>query len=153
LPRLPLLQRLSFKPYVKLTAEETLLMCSSLSLCKSLADLSLNEIEFEEATTTDQIQARWTDILCSVPNLRRLHIEQDRIVSFLAVPATHLPVLEDLLLCYDKLSSEDFLAQLAHPSVRRIQLNSWIVEFTQEQVRALVRSAQLPQLDHISCRS
>jgi hypothetical protein len=152
LPQLPLLQRLSFSPYDKLTAEETSLMSSSLSGCKALTDLSLNEIEFEEAATTEQIQARWTDILRSVPNLRHLHVEQDRIVSFLAVLPTHVPLLEDLSLwCIGASSPEPILLQLTHPSVRRVQLASWNAEYMQEQMRALVRSARLPQLDHISC--
>jgi hypothetical protein len=152
LPELPLLQRLTLWPQHLLTAELTSSLSASLSRCETLTDLSLGYVRFGDAATPEQIQARWSDILRSVPNLRRLHVaEDDSVVSFLAVLPVHLPLLEHLLLvCYDKMSSEDLLARLAHPSVRRIQLVSWNVQFTQEQVRALVRSARLPNLDSIT---
>jgi hypothetical protein len=91
LPQLPRLQQLVFPSMWMPMAEK------ALARCDTLTDLSLAMIDFE-AATQEECEARWTRILRSVPNLRRLRIEHCRIDPLLSVLPFCLPRLEHLSL-------------------------------------------------------
>jgi hypothetical protein len=115
-----------------------------------LTDLSLQLIRFDGAATPEQCQARWTDILRSVPNVRRLCAFQHSFIYFLTALSECVPLLEHLRLDnVGGMGTAAFFLQLAHPSVRQLQLIG--SKISEAQVRALVRSARLPKLERVGC--
>jgi hypothetical protein len=98
----------------------------------------------------EQQRAGWTDLLRSIPNVRRLAVSHSQLTPMRAVLPAHLPLLEELSLSGWDLP-EVVVPQLAHPNVRQIQLRSYGGKFPEEQVRALIHSKQLPKLERISC--
>jgi acyl carrier protein phosphodiesterase len=116
-------------------------------------------VQFDAAAATpDQIHARWTDILRSLPNVRRLRVSHRSLAPLMAVLHLHLPLLEQLALrSWDGESPDALLTQFAHPSVRQIELSTVVVTQSKEQVRALnqawVHSVRLPNLARIICDS
>jgi hypothetical protein len=151
LRKLTLLRRLTGKFESWMTSERTLSLSKSLSACNALTDLSL-QFWFDDEITDEQRHTRWTGILQSIPNVRRLRIGHLSMAALLAVLPLQLPMLEHLWLrCWDRMDPVAFLAQLAHPSVRQIELRSIDIKFPEEPVRALVHSARLPMLERIDC--
>jgi hypothetical protein len=150
LPGFPLLQRLSFRPTEPLTAEMASSLSTSLSRCKALTDLSLHHVKFATAATRDQMQACWTLILQSLPNVRRLCAPNDRPIPFIAALPLYLPLLEHLLLHYMPYNDLDSIfLQLAHPSVRHLELRDSNVQPSDERLRVLLHSPRLPKLERI----
>jgi hypothetical protein len=145
-----LLQQLSFRHPGQGTLEWTVSLSVALSRCKALTDLSLR-LSFDAAVTEEQRSACWTDILRSIPNVRRLDVSQLSVSALLSALPLHLPLLAHLSLqCGDKVDCDALLVQLAHPSVREFHLTTSRKAFSVKQLRALVRSSRLPQLDSIS---
>jgi hypothetical protein len=157
LPQLPFLQRLSFWPGEQLTAEKTSSLSASFAQCNALTDLSLRSVEFDDAATPDQVQARWVDIFRSMPNVCRLTLFRFSIIPLLALFPMHLPLLYHLALTiHSPLEAESHLVQLAHPSLRHLQLRQWILALTDApqskgRVYQFRHSDRLPKLEHIRC--
>jgi hypothetical protein len=152
LPQLPLLRRLAVTPCFALTAAQTTSLSVSLSGCRALTQLSLGGIAFEDDdgdnATEEQQQACWTEILRTVPLLRRLTAGTRQGLSFLAALPSQLPQLVCLLFLTFS-SSSAVLLRLAHPTVQELEVvTTDLVD--EAQVRALVRSPQLPQL--VNCK-
>jgi hypothetical protein len=107
----------------------------------------------EEIVSAAKQQARWTDILQSLPNLRKLTVDTGSLGPFLAVLSNHLPRLEQLTLV--SFNSDDcasvVLSQLSHPTLQQLELEEHVYgALTAEQIDALLRCPRLPQLR--SCR-
>jgi hypothetical protein len=150
LPQLPLLRRLRLEPSEQLTAALTSSLSASLSGCKSLTDLKLRVVRFDDDATPEQIKARWTEILRGVPIVRRLGVMLRDLSPFLSALPACAPLLEHLwLCCLGGMCVEDVLPQMAHPSVRTIQLSEADISPSDERVRALLHSSRLPKLERI----
>jgi hypothetical protein len=144
LPQLPLLRRLAINhPF--LTAQDTTRLSTSLSSCRALTDLSLLGISFNDATDEQQ-QARWTELLGSVPQLHRFEVQTEHALPLLAVLPAHLPQLVFLKLSSAK-TPKEIIAHLAHPTVQELELRSILgVWLNAEQMQQIVRSPRMPQL-------
>jgi hypothetical protein len=136
-----------------MTAELTSSLSASLSRCPSLSAVSFHSIRFDDPTS-NQLPARWTQILRSVPNVRQLSIGISNLgplTNALRAPGC-LPLLERLSLAKaDSLPTALLVEWLEHPSVRQLQLVGWRVQVEppDEQVRALLHSPRLPKLERI----
>jgi len=81
------------------------------------------------------------------------------IISLLAAFPLHLPLLEHLALTiHSPLEAEFLLLQLAHPSLRHLELRQWILALTDApqskgRVYELRHSGRLPKLEHIRCHN
>jgi hypothetical protein len=140
---------LKLEPAEELSAELTSSVCAVLSHCSALTDVSFGLVSFGDAATSELIQARWTQILRSLPNVRRVCAPEggDSILMFLAVLPLHVPLLRHLTL--SNLHAESVLPQLAHPSVRHLRLSGPYLKLSDEHVRALLHSLRLPKLERI----
>jgi hypothetical protein len=160
LPQLPLLRclRLCYVDGYGLTTVHTTLLSTALSGCHALTDLTLVLKGFLDENrydlTDEQQEARWTELLGSVPQLRRLHVCMAFILPLLAVLPPHLPHLAFLKLSTSSLS-KDVVPRLAHPTLQKLALSFRNLNdchsFDKTQLQQLLRSPRLPQL--ASCRT
>jgi hypothetical protein len=155
LPQLPLLRRLEieFEPNF-MTPPLTSLMCSALSRCVALVELTLPLLffpgEHHDAVDAEVEQRTWTELLRSTPHLRSFAARVKRPVPFLRALQSQLPALTTLSLLSCFALPVTVLQHLAHPTLQQVTLKSEYRELTQAQQgwRAqLIHSAQLPQLD------
>jgi hypothetical protein len=152
LPQLPMLRRLTVSHFPALSDTHATLLATALSGCRALTALQLSGIAFEdddgEDATDAHQQAYWAEILRSVPLLQRFMVSTRQDLSLLAVLPVHLPQLVCLLL-FTWSSTSAVLLGLAHPTVQELQVvtNDLVDD---AQVRAFVRSPQLPQL--VNCK-
>jgi hypothetical protein len=164
LPRLPHLRHLRLLPDQGLTAAFTTSLTESLVRLRKLEEVNLsiyfdddNEEEEgiinildDQRVSAEEQQARWTDILRSLPKIRKLTVDTGSIGPLLAVLPNHLPRLEQLTLV--SFESADcaasvVLSQLSHPTLQQLELEKRIYDaLTAEQIDALLRCPRLPQL-------
>jgi hypothetical protein len=163
LPQLPHLRRLVILPETSLTAEHTSSLSTALSRCTALEDVTLSasfepdENEQEEEELLDEngavfqtvMEARWTDILRSVPNLRRMTVAtgNDELRALFTVLPAHLPRLEQLMLDGWSGSVVSILTQLAHPTLKQLELTEKLHRaLSQEQLQSMLHNPRLPYL-------
>jgi hypothetical protein len=159
LPQLPHLRRLVLLPETSLTADDTSSLSIALSHCSALEDLTLS-VSFEDegggglldengAVPQAVMESRWTNILCSVPNLRRMVVAtgNDELRALFTVLPAHLPRLEQLMLDSWSGSVGSILPQLAHPTLEQLQLRERQYRaVTEVQRHALLHNPRLPCL-------
>jgi len=95
-------------------------------------------------------QSSWTELLSSVPHLRRLNVVS---VSALMLPVLplHVPLLEHLVLSRGGLDYPNLFATIAHPNIRLLELGPskaslWLPP-SEEEVRSWMGNARLPKLE------
>jgi hypothetical protein len=152
---LPRLRRLQITPALNITGAHAASLSTALAGCTALDDLTLclhftcdrneEEEEEEEAIRTAAMEGQWTSILQSVPNLRRLVAVAHFAAPFLSTLPAHLPQLEELTLYAQSTSADCIVAQLAHPTLQQLEVDS-DCDLTSEQVHSLLHNPRLPQL-------
>jgi hypothetical protein len=109
-----------------------------------------------EPMTTDQLRARWAEVIRSVPNVRRLVIDVGLtdLPLVLSLLPSHLPRLESLALGAWNFPLDasgalnDIVMAVAHPNLRQLEFGLIGVSApSDEQMRACVHSARLPKLE------
>jgi hypothetical protein len=148
LPGLPLLRRLAAPLGAPLSAALTTLLSTALFNCRALTDLSLPDVSFKEdrvKASDEQQQAQWTELLCSVPQLRRFKAHALHNPPLYVVLSTHLPQLTSLSLR----SSREVIGSLAHPTVKELELTIVGQSLTEAQMRKL--NSRFPSLLSCEC--
>jgi hypothetical protein len=153
LPHLPLLRTLKMDSGELLTSARTSSLSASLARLNALEDLTFL-VEFDgddegedELLPNEELEARWTQILRSVPNLRRMVVETKSSNSLVAVLHAHLPRLEQLALRGWEGCENLILTQLAHPTLKQFGFETR--ELTEEEIHSLLHNPRLPRL--VSC--
>jgi hypothetical protein len=153
LPQLLLLRRLTVNYFPGLSDVRATLLTTALTGCRALTELSLGNVVFvdREDTTNEQQQARWAEILRSVPLLQRFKVDTRQALSLLDVLPVHLPQLVHLELRTSAAVSE-VVARLAHPTVQELELvrpSSGPLDAS--QLRELVGNPRVPCLVRCTC--
>jgi hypothetical protein len=151
LPQLPLLRRLSLRPYESLSPGRLASLCASLSSCVALEDLTLRCVSFDAddgaLLTAEQERAGWAELLCAVPHLRRLCV-WDAVLPFLSVLPLHLPVLEELSLSGWSADGEDHFARVAHSTIGLLEVEGTEARLpSDEEMQACRHSERMPKLE------
>jgi hypothetical protein len=107
-------------------------------------------LDVRAVLTDEQQQARWAQVLPSVPLLQRLELCRGASLSLLAVLPTHLPQLVFLKLI-TSMSAEELMTRLAHPTVQKLEVDLTDELLGEAHRQRLLCSPQLPQLT--SCTS
>jgi hypothetical protein len=120
---------------------------------RALTDLSLADMFFAGAPSDEQQQARWTELLGSVPQLERFDIQVQGVVPLLAVLPTHLPHLLFLKLVVVAFTAgSGVIARLAHPTVQELELQFMgCIPVDEAPLQQLLHSPRLPQLASCKC--
>jgi hypothetical protein len=151
LPQLPLLRRFRLHPSKPLTLEQMSSLCEALSRCSALVDLTLRYVSFVAVDgtrlTAEQTRANWTDLLGSVPRLRRLGFHAN-VTHFLPVLPSLLPQLDHLALSGSGKPDVDHFAAVAHPNIRILECCYINLRFPSiAQVRFWLGRERLPKLE------